>query len=221
MNIKIYHCLEGAQEAEGLVVVIDVFRASNTIIALLQSGVKYIIPVAELEKAYHLKMANPDHLLFGERGGLPPQGFDYGNSPANVSTMNLKGKKIILTTSAGSQGIVGAISAERVLIGSFLNAKAIIHYLKMHYSSNISLLAIGNEAVEPAVEDEECAKYLQSLLMGASHYLEPMVDKILQSDGAARLRRLSQEDDLKFCLKMNKSEIIPKFDLENGKIISV
>ncbi|HZJ36452.1 MAG TPA: 2-phosphosulfolactate phosphatase, partial [Gillisia sp.] len=125
MKIEINRCLEGAKTADGITVVIDVFRASNTILACLAGGAEYIIPVGALKDAYGKKKENPDHLLFGERGGIPPEGFDHDNSPAKATKLDLNGKKIILTTSAGSQGIVYSKNADEILIGSFANAREI------------------------------------------------------------------------------------------------
>jgi 2-phosphosulfolactate phosphatase len=70
MKIDIKSCIQGAKEAEGITVIIDVFRASNTIIACMAQGAEYIIPVGALEDAIALKKQFPDHLLFGERKGL-------------------------------------------------------------------------------------------------------------------------------------------------------
>lgn len=219
MKIEINRCLEGAKTADGVTVVIDVFRASNTIIACLAGGVGHIIPVGELKDAYRLKRENPDHLLFGERGGIPPKGFDHDNSPAKATKLDLKKKKIILTTSAGSQGIVYSKKADEILIGSFANARAIVDYLKNKDPEKISLLAIGNQAIEPATEDEECARYLKSQLEGKYIDMDQIRKNILKSDGANRLRRLGQKDDLEFCLKLNTYDIIPKFDRKTGKIM--
>lgn len=219
MKIGISRCLEGAKTADGITVVIDVFRASNTILACLAGGAECVIPVGEIKDAYSLKKENPDHLLFGERGGIPPKGFDHDNSPIKAVNLDLKGKKIILTTSAGSQGIVYSKNADEILIGSFANARAIVNYLKEKNPRKISLLAIGNQAIEPATEDEECAGYLKSQLEGSSIDMNKMKEEILKSDGANRLRRLGQEDDLEFCLKLNTYEIIPKFERNTGKII--
>jgi len=218
MKVEINRCLEGAKIADGITVVIDVFRASNTIIACLASGVEHIIPVGELKDAYSLKRENPDHLLFGERGGIPPEGFDHDNSPAKATKLDLNGKKIILTTSAGSQGIVYSKNADEILIGSFANARAIIDYLKNKNPEKITLLAIGNQAIEPATEDEECAKYLKSQLEDRKMDMDQMRDEILKSDGAKRLRRLGQEDDLEFSLNLDTHKVIPKFDRKTGKI---
>lgn len=218
MKVEINRCLEGVKTADGITVVIDVFRASNTIIACLAGGAEHIIPVGELNDAYSLKRENPDYLLFGERGGIPPEGFDHDNSPAKATKLDLNGKKIILTTSAGSQGIVYSKNAEEILIGSFANARAIVDYIKNKNPEKITLLAIGNQAIETATEDEECARYLKSQLEDRKMDLDQMKDEIVKSDGANRLRRLGQEDDLEFCLKLNIYDIIPKFDRKSGKI---
>jgi 2-phosphosulfolactate phosphatase len=218
LKIEINRCLDGAKNADGITVVIDVFRASNTIIACLAGGAQHIVPVGELKDAYGLKRENPDHLLFGERGGIPPKGFDHDNSPAKVTKLNLNGKKIILTTSAGSQGIVYSTNAEEILIGSFANARAIVNYLKNKDPEKITLLAIGNQAIEPATEDEECARYLKSQLEDEYLDMDQIRENILKSDGANRLRRLGQEDDLEFCLKLDTYEVIPIFDRKTGKV---
>ncbi len=218
MKVEINRCLEGAKTADGITVVIDIFRASNTIIACLAGSADHIIPVGELNDAYSLKREGPEHLLFGERGGIPPKGFDHDNSPAKATKLDLNGKKIILTTSAGSQGIVYSKNAEEILIGSFANARAIVDYIKNKNSEKITLLAIGNEAIEPATEDEECAKYLKSQLEDRKMDMDQMRDEILKSDGANRLRRLGQEDDLEFCLNLNTYKVIPKFDRKTGKV---
>ncbi len=221
MDVKSYSCLDGAKKATGVAVVIDVFRASNTIIACLNKGAEYILPVGDLNDAYKLKEERPDHLLFGERDGLPPKGFDYGNSPAETLKLDLLGKKIILTTSAGSQGIVNAVNAEEILIGSFGNASAIVNYIKKVNPKNVSLLAMGNNAREIATEDEECASYIKSLLENKTKQdMKKIRSRMLASDGANRLRRLNQEDDLKICLEVDTYNIVPIFNRKSKKIIS-
>lgn len=221
MKIEINRCFEGAKKAIGITVVIDVFRASNTILACFERGANSIIPIGDLEDAFELKKKNPNMLLFGERGGLPPKGFDYGNSPANSLKMNLTNKDIILTTSAGSQGIVSSKNADEILIGSFANAKSIVNYIREKNPANVTLLAIGNEAIESATEDEECAKYLKALLEGTEIDLELSRKEMLACKGADRLRRLSQIDDLEFCLGLNQFSSIPKYNRITGKLYCV
>ena len=218
MNIKIKNCLSGAQEAEGVTIVMDVFRASNSIIACFASGAECVFPVEELEEAHELKKKYPDYLAFGERKGLMPEGFDHGNAPASIAQMNLKDKKIILTTSAGTKGILYSKNATEILIGSFANAQIIVDYLKKKKPEKVTLLAIGESAMNPATEDEECAKYIKSKLEGPKPDFEKIKEEILKSDGAKRLKRLNQNDDLEFCLRLNVCHMIPKFNRQNKKI---
>lgn len=212
MEINIKRYLSGAKESKGIAVLFDVYRSSNTIIACLESGADYLIPVGDLKEAYDLKKKYPDHFLSGERGGIPPKGFDFDNSPEQASQRDLNGKKIIITTSAGSQGIVNAKNVDQLLIGSFANADAIVQYIENRNPQYVSLIAIGNEAKELALEDEECANYIQDKLLKKDVDFEQVKIKILNCDGANRLRRLNQKKDLDFCTKLNSSNTIPIFD---------
>jgi len=221
MEIKINRCIEGAKAAEGITVVIDVFRASNTIVTLLSGGAACILPIGGLEEAFRLKKENPNQLLFGERGGLPPDGFDFGNSPVQTTNLDVKGKEVILTTSAGSQGIVNAKNADEILIGCFINAQSIVTYLKAKNPKTVTLLAIGNNAIESATEDEECAKYIKSQLEGIPVNLDFVREVILKSKGADRLRRLNQEDDLEFCMQLDTYNVLPRFDQKSEKITNL
>jgi len=221
MEVKIKSCLAGAKEAEGISVIIDVFRASNTIIACINQGAGFIIPVGDLNEAYSIKKQNPNYLLFGERKGLPPKGVDYGNSPAITSKLDLRNKKIIITTSAGSQGIVNAKKSDEILIGSFANVKAIVNYIKNKYPKTVSLVAIGFESYKKAEEDELCAKYLKEQLLGIKSNFKKIKQEILKCDGADRLRKLNQKEDLEFSLKLDISSIIPRYDRNSKRIIKV
>jgi 2-phosphosulfolactate phosphatase len=221
MKIKIKSCLEGAKEAEGLTVVIDVLRASNTIISALHKGANYIIPVENLEDAYRLKRMNTEYLLFGERNGLPPDGFDCGNSPAEVSNLELKGKVVVFTTSAGTKAIVNAKNADEIIIASYANAEAVVNYIKNKNPDKVTLIAIGLDAYKKTEEDELCAQYIKELLEGKKPNYESMKQIILKSDGANRLRRLNQLGDLKFCTeRLNSYDIVPKV-VEEGELLTI
>jgi len=84
LAVNIIRDVNLAIEATGLTVIIDVFRAFSTECFVFQNGAKYIIPVLTLEEAYELKRQNSDYVLMGERGGVRPEGFDYGNSPTEI-----------------------------------------------------------------------------------------------------------------------------------------
>lgn len=167
MEIQILHLLEGAKQARGLTVIIDVFRAFSLECYLYDLGASAVFPVGSVEQARRMKQQHPDYLLVGERGGKKCEGFDFGNSPSAVSREAVDGRCVIHTTSAGTQGIVGAVHADQILTGSLVNAKAIAAYIAKGGYRRVSLVCMGNGGVRPAKEDELCARYLQSLLTGA------------------------------------------------------
>jgi len=166
MEIRILRLLEGAKQAEGLTVIIDVFRAFSLEAYLYDMGAAKIFPVGSIEKARELKAQHPEYLLVGERNGKKCEGFDFGNSPSSVNRKIVAGKSIVHTTSAGTQGIANARNAQEVITGSLVNAKAIARYIREKNPEIVSLVCMGNSAVRIAMEDELCAEYIKSLLEG-------------------------------------------------------
>ena len=164
MNIQTLHLLEGAKKAEGLSVVIDVFRAFTAECYMYNAGAKRVIAVGKLEEAFALKEEHPDWLLAGERNGIMVEGFDFGNSPAAFEHIDLKGKTLVHTTSAGVQGLSAAGNAKELLAGSLVNASATARYIKGRYPELVSLIAMGWNGVKETEEDELCAEYLSALL---------------------------------------------------------
>lgn len=193
----------------GTVVVIDVFRASNTIIALLASGAKEVFLLADLAEARALKHRHPERPLLGERGGLAPDDFDGGNSPARAPLLVEPGSSPILTTSAGTQAIARLRAADTVLFASFANAAAVADCLGSLNRSSVTLLPMGLEAREPAVEDDEAADWIAGILEGRSQDFGEVRERLLDCDGARRLRRLGQTDDLMVCAELDSQPLVP------------
>lgn len=168
MNIRILHMVEGAKQATGLTVVIDVFRAFTVETYLMRNNAEKIIPVGDVQIAYDYKKAHPENtLLCGERKGVIIEGFDYGNCPADLEHLDLTGKTVIHTTSAGTQGIANAVHADEIISGSLVNAKAVAQYIKSKNPTDVSLVCMGLMASRQTEEDNLCAEYIKSLLEGA------------------------------------------------------
>ena len=106
-------------------IVVDVLRASSTIVTMLERGAQEVLVAPTIEEARRLHQELPGYLLCGEEGGLPPPGFDYGNSPFEFSALDLKGQRGILCTSNGTRAILAAAGAPLVLVGCLLNATAV------------------------------------------------------------------------------------------------
>lgn len=104
-NVNILHLIEGAKQAKGLTVIIDVFRAFSLECYLYDMDVEQIRPVGTIKEAFSLRSCIPDSILIGERHGKKCDGFDYGNSPSTIFKKDVAGKTVIHTTSAGTQGM--------------------------------------------------------------------------------------------------------------------
>lgn len=161
MKINKLFGIEGAKKAQGITVVIDIFRAATVEAFLLDKGVKEIVAVATAEEAFKYKKENPDFILCGEDRGYKIDGFDLDNSPFAISKIDdLKGKTVVHRSSQGTQGIVNATNAQEIIFGSFVVASAITDYLLKQNPSVCSIIAMDG----PDTEDEIFADFLSSKL---------------------------------------------------------
>lgn len=164
MKIKIIKSYKNAHLAKGLTVVVDVLRAFTTCCFVFNNGAKTIIPVSDADIAYKLMSGNPHFVSIGERKGLKLSGFNYGNSPAEIENTNLKGRTVILTTSAGTQGIANAINADKVITGAFVNAQAVINYIRKQKPKIVSFVCTDDRY--EGNEDFMYASFIESHLKG-------------------------------------------------------
>lgn len=213
MKINILHLIEGAKQAQGLTVIIDVFRAFSLECYLYDMGVKEIRPIGSVEDAFALHEKLPGSVLIGERHGKKCDGFDFGNSPSTVLRSAVEGKTILHTTSAGTQGIVNATGASEIITGSLVNAKAVAAYIKKKNPETVSLVCMGNAGVRPAAEDELCAEYIKSLVEGAElPAFEKRVADLQKHGGEHFFDENRQEiypkEDFFMCIKYDKFPFI-------------
>ena len=166
MQITIDHLTAGAARARGVVVVIDVFRAYTFECFAYWRGINRIYPVAGLDNAYAYKRSHPEYLLAGEREGKKAEGFDFGNSPSEIETLDLTGRTLIHTTSAGTQGIEAAVHADRILTAALVNARATVRYIRRLAPERVSFVCMGFQNERETLEDLVCAEYMRALLLG-------------------------------------------------------
>lgn len=184
MNIRILQLLEGAQKAEGLVVIIDVLRAFTVACHVIENGAEKIIVVKDVEKAFALKEEHPGYVLIGERNEAIIPGFDFGNHPSRISPVDFTGKTVVLTTSAGTLGIVTAVDrADEVITGSFVNAGAIVRYIRERRPDVVSLVCMGYSAEYEVEEDTFCAEYIRNALENRPSDFEEMVRIVKDTSG--------------------------------------
>lgn len=150
------------------VVVIDVLRATSTILTALANGCREVVPVVEPEEAFALagRLGRDRCLLGGERKGIKIPGFDLGNSPAEYKREVVAGKTVVLCTTNGTTALKEAQSGAEVLVGAFLNMSRITSYLKQ-VTGEIVLFCAGKEGA-PALEDLLCAGMIVDHLVFAA-----------------------------------------------------
>lgn len=164
MIVRELYGIDAAPNAEGHVVVIDVLRAFTTAAYAFAAGAEAIVLVKDPEEAFALKKKNQDLLLAGEIDGRPIPGFDYGNSPEVMSRQKLAGRRLVLRSSSGTQGVVAAKGADQVLLGSLVVARATALYLKLAGPKTATLLAMGSQQALDKEEDLACSDYMAALL---------------------------------------------------------
>ena len=225
MNIEICHLIDGAKQADGLAVIIDVFRAFSMECWLYALGAEEVRPVGSIEDTFAWREKDPGCILVGERKGKRIDGCELGNSPSSIDPEMIRGKRIIHTTSAGTQGIVNAVHAQEILTGSFVNAKAIAKYIRKIAPDKVSLVCMGKAGLEPAEEDELCAAYIQSLLEGQEM---PEIGRKLKSlaQGGGRhffdpaQQEVFPEKDFWMCIDRNRFDFVLKVERDRDGLIS-
>ena len=147
-------------EVEGkAAVVIDVIRATSTIVTALASGARALYPTVSSEEAIKLvsSLGREDTLLCGERKGLRIEGFDLGNSPAEYTEDVVRDKRLVMTTTNGTRAIPAAEEADRVVAACFLNLDAVVESLANE--GEVVIVCAGKED-RFSLDDAACAGYL-------------------------------------------------------------
>lgn len=173
MKVTQSSLLEGARNAAGIAVVVDVFRAFTCAPFMFAFGLERSILVATPREAFDLKEMNPEFILIGEVGAIPIDGFDLGNSPMEILRRGrryFEGRTAVQRTSAGVQGALAATgAADEVLLASYVTAAATARYILSKGPGRVSIVGMGIELKERAPEDEWCGRYIARLLGGGDY----------------------------------------------------
>jgi 2-phosphosulfolactate phosphatase len=208
MQIEVLDFVAGARQARGVAVVIDVFRAFSVACYAYARGAKRIIPVAEVDKALAMRRDHPEYLTIGERGGRKVEGFDFGNSPTEISQTDVRGKTIVHTTSAGTQGLTNAAQADVVLTGSLVNAAAICSYIEFLAPERVSIVRMGLAAKERCMEDDLCAEVLRARLSGESFDVSGVREQLRAAPAAKKFfdptATWAPEGDFELCTDVDR-----------------
>ena len=216
MQVEVVDHVAGAQSAQGVAVVIDVFRAFSVAAYAFSRGAATVIPIAEVDYAHQLKRDHPDWLLIGERHARPLPGFDCGNSPSDLEKLDVLGRTIIHTTHAGTQGLTAVPGAIETLTGALVNAGAIVRYLQARQPQVVTIVRMGHEARENCDEDDLCAELLRSRLLGESMPVSGIRERLRQASSAEKFFDpacdWAPERDFDLCTRVDEFDFVLQLD---------
>ncbi|HEX8607722.1 MAG TPA: 2-phosphosulfolactate phosphatase [Pedobacter sp.] len=216
---------------DSIVVVVDILRATSSIVYGIDNGATAIIPVALVEDC--LPYAGQGYLLAAERDGEVVQGYDFGNSPFSYTKDKVAGRTVVLTTTNGTKALhLANARAHQVVIGSFLNLEALCSWLRLQNRSVLLLCAGWKDnfnledtlfagAVVTALRKDfdhfdDSSVAAEDLYQLAKTDLRAYINK---SSHSHRLAALNIEEDVKFCLQYNICKAIPV--LEGARLVAI
>jgi 2-phosphosulfolactate phosphatase len=229
--------------AGGIAVVIDVLRASTTIITALANGAARVRPVADVAEARRLVAAlGPDTLLGGERGGVRIEGFDLGNSPAEYARDRVAGRSIVLTTTNGTAALAACRGAGEILVGAIVNRSAVAAAVRRLAvagdGGDVHLVCAGTDGTvtaedvlaagaildaalrdEPAAELDAAAQAALAAFRVAAGAADPeaaLGAAFRHSPGGANLVALGMQADLPLCAALDAIALVPRLDAASG-----
>ncbi|MEI6713305.1 MAG: 2-phosphosulfolactate phosphatase [Verrucomicrobiota bacterium] len=198
-------------------VVFDVLRATSSMVTGLSGGVEEIIPVSTIEEALAKKGSRSDLLLGGERFGERIQGFDLGNSPFEYR--DLRGAKIVTTTTNGTVALRACVGAQRVFVGAILNLGAVVRMLKQSGVQSLLLVCAGTFETL-ALEDVWAAgcllrSFQDEMWSDAAHVAFGVVQRWPEPLAALKAARNGREllskgrlDDVEWCAKESVLDVV-------------
>ncbi|WP_456458123.1 2-phosphosulfolactate phosphatase [Reichenbachiella sp.] len=213
--------LIGLYDLEGkIVVVVDILRATSVMVTAMAHGAKEIIPVATLDEAK--SYLEKGLLCAAERGGAQVEGFPLDNSPFSYMNEEIKDQPIVITTTNGTLAITKSTSADEVLVGAFLNIKAVADYITkqdkdviIHCAgwkgkTNMEDTLFAGALVELLEQSHDLAcdtahlslKYYQSVK-------DNLFETVKNSAHAKRLNKLHVIKDIEFCVQQSIYDLVP------------
>ncbi len=204
-----------------IVVVADILRATTTITFAMANGTTSITPVLTPENALRLAANQPDTLIGGERGGKKVRGFDLGNSPREYTQAIVSRKRIVLTTTNGTRTLQACRSAEQVLVGSFLNLRAIINRL-VQVEGEVIFACSGREGgfcMEDTVFAGACVDVLKDAQLTDSaeaaktlyqRHRYNLLGMLKNCYHGRNLTSIGLAGDLEFCAQTDFVDVVPR-----------
>jgi 2-phosphosulfolactate phosphatase len=231
---------ELAEPAGKVCAVIDVLRATSSIVTMFERGLAELIVAPSIDDARSVAASDDGVLLCGEQGGLAPDGFDFGNSPVAFAEAELAGRRAVMATTNGTAALVRAARGRVAVVCALLNLRATARVLLAEARSpgaDIAVVCAGSrKGSNFSLEDAFCAGALVAELLLSADAPEPWSSAVAaarlygsyrgsataafrQSDHAVGLARLGFGRDLVFCARRDVFEVVPRVETRPGGAI--
>ncbi len=209
----------GRRESSGVCVVVDVLRASSSIVTAFWNGCAGIYPVMEPSEAFPLADGR-EILACGESNGVKIAGYHLGNSPQEFSRETVAGKRLVMCTTNGTKAVRAGGAFRRTFIGCFLNAPAVASGLRK-MGEDVIIVCAGREG-HFSIEDSLCAGTILSELEGEmsdaavacatlmEQYQERTAEVLLESQHGRFLQRIGFAEDIAYCSRVGVTEVVPE-----------
>lgn len=243
-----FHRMPPGAPAGGIAVVIDVLRASTTMVTAVAEGAAAVWPVAALGEARRLAARlGPAAVLGGERGGERISGFDLGNSPLEYTSNRVAGRDVVITTTNGTAAIAACTGAAETLVGAIVNRRAVALAVRKLATpgrfTDVHLVCAGTDgavsaedvlgagaileaalASSPAREhslDQAAAAALAAFRQVAAHDdpVAALVAAFRRSPGGGNLLALGMDADLDTCGRIDTQSVVPRLDRTTGRAV--
>lgn len=208
---------------EGVVVLIDVLRTCTVAPLLLDRGVAELALTPSLRSAKEAAQAGA--LLIGERQGVPPEGFNHGNSPVQLANAEVAGRSVVMVSENAPRWLSVTAGGSDLLLGSLYNAAAVADAVVALAPARVDLVAAGF-AGEPDLDDVVCAALIANLiqqrvpdvsLLGATRFATTLarsmpdpLEGLWRSVAGQYLRSIDLEGDVAFAARVSTSSSVPR-----------
>lgn len=221
---------EDEASRQRVLIVVDVLRATTSLVVLIERGCAEVIVAPTIEAARRFARAHPAVLTAGEEGGRAPQGFDFGNSPVAFSRADVAGRQIVLATTNGTRAMHVARDVAVTLVGCLRNRSAVAREAADAAADGYDLTVVcaGREgrfslddaytagAIVDAILSEptpgrefhptDAARAAQALYRAL-----PEAETVFRTTRAGQnVIRIGLEEDLRFCAARDRSAVVPR-----------
>jgi 2-phosphosulfolactate phosphatase len=234
----VFHRMPAGATAGGIAVVIDVLRASTTMITALAHGAASVLPVADVDEARRLAgELGQRALLGGERGGLRIPGFDLGNSPREYTAGRVAGQTVVITTTNGTAALHASRDAAEIVVGAIVNRTAVAEAVR-RLAGNRGVVHLVCAGTDGAVTEEDilaagaildaagatrldaaaaaARERFRETIRGATDPCIPLAAALANSRGGRNLLAIGMKADIGDAAAIDTIPVVPRLDRGSG-----